>query len=332
MVSYLFSQFLSSEFFLHFGFGWNNDDIFLLEESTPHTASTLQLQWMFFWHTLHLISTTVLLVKAGSHNPIFGTNYYSNSKKLVTRINISMSWNNARKIIGSKRWIVWTKLKTILFFLYGNINCSSSVSGVKIWNYRKLASFQTGQLLMSGYCFWCACASYQSVFRLRFLGSYSMCRWKTWWVFLLEKVPLILQIDCSYNGCCYSKILFIRFTLQPRKHGLDDVDVMMMERNKRITGSMNKEKVISSCFCGPFLLYVHRSVVLVNIHIWKLTMKIQSKIVRKWSHFRKKTYVSLNATIHKYRGKKNLMQDKSSHLMRFSDFDQKLYYSITLKQ
>ena len=30
-------------------------------------------------------------VKAGSHDPTFGANYYSNSKKLVMRINISMT-------------------------------------------------------------------------------------------------------------------------------------------------------------------------------------------------------------------------------------------------
>ena len=30
-------------------------------------------------------------LKAGSHDPIFGSDFYSNSKKLLTRINISMS-------------------------------------------------------------------------------------------------------------------------------------------------------------------------------------------------------------------------------------------------
>ena len=29
--------------------------------------------------------------KAGSHDPIFGSDFYSNSKKLLTRINISMN-------------------------------------------------------------------------------------------------------------------------------------------------------------------------------------------------------------------------------------------------
>ena len=30
-------------------------------------------------------------LKAGSHDPIFGSDFYSNSKKLLTRINMSMS-------------------------------------------------------------------------------------------------------------------------------------------------------------------------------------------------------------------------------------------------
>ena len=30
------------------------------------------------------------ILKAGSHDPIFGANHYSDSKKLVMRINISM--------------------------------------------------------------------------------------------------------------------------------------------------------------------------------------------------------------------------------------------------
>ena len=30
-------------------------------------------------------------LKAGSQNPIFGSDFYSDSKKLLTRINISMS-------------------------------------------------------------------------------------------------------------------------------------------------------------------------------------------------------------------------------------------------
>ena len=30
-------------------------------------------------------------LKAGSHYPVFGSDFYSNSKKLLTRINISMS-------------------------------------------------------------------------------------------------------------------------------------------------------------------------------------------------------------------------------------------------
>ena len=42
----------------------------------------------------------------GSHDPNFVANYHSISKKLVVHINISMSRNNARKIIGSERWIV----------------------------------------------------------------------------------------------------------------------------------------------------------------------------------------------------------------------------------
>ena len=45
-------------------------------------------------------------VKVGSHDPIFEANYCSNSKKLTMRINISMSGNNERKIIGIKKWIV----------------------------------------------------------------------------------------------------------------------------------------------------------------------------------------------------------------------------------
>ena len=39
-------------------------------------------------------------LEAGSHDPIFGSNFYSNSKKLQTRINISKSLNNAREKIG----------------------------------------------------------------------------------------------------------------------------------------------------------------------------------------------------------------------------------------
>ena len=39
--------------------------------------------------------TTLLIfnnyIKAGSHDPIFGSDFYSNSKKLLTLINISMS-------------------------------------------------------------------------------------------------------------------------------------------------------------------------------------------------------------------------------------------------
>ena len=46
-------------------------------------------------------------VKAGSHDPIFWSDFYSNSKKLLTRINISMSWNNAREKIWSENRIVW---------------------------------------------------------------------------------------------------------------------------------------------------------------------------------------------------------------------------------
>ena len=45
-------------------------------------------------------------LKASSHDPIFEDNHFSNSKKFVTRINIFMSRNNARKITGSKKWIV----------------------------------------------------------------------------------------------------------------------------------------------------------------------------------------------------------------------------------
>ena len=30
-------------------------------------------------------------LKAGSHDPVFGSDFYSNSKKLLTRINISMN-------------------------------------------------------------------------------------------------------------------------------------------------------------------------------------------------------------------------------------------------
>ena len=51
-------------------------------------------------------------LKAASYDPIFGANYYPNSKKLVMRINISINWkwNNAVIIVGSKTWIVWTDL------------------------------------------------------------------------------------------------------------------------------------------------------------------------------------------------------------------------------
>ena len=41
--------------------------------------------------------------EASSHDPIFGGNYYSISKKLVTRIDISMGRNNTRKIIRSNK-------------------------------------------------------------------------------------------------------------------------------------------------------------------------------------------------------------------------------------
>ena len=45
-------------------------------------------------------------LKAGSHDPIFGSDFYSDSKKLMTQINISMSSNNAREKNGSENWTV----------------------------------------------------------------------------------------------------------------------------------------------------------------------------------------------------------------------------------
>ena len=54
--------------------------------------------------------------EAGSHDPIIGSDFYSNSKKLQTRINISMSLNNAREKIGSKSRIMRTSLKTVIIF------------------------------------------------------------------------------------------------------------------------------------------------------------------------------------------------------------------------
>ena len=45
-------------------------------------------------------------LKAGSHDPIFGADFYSNSKTLLARINISMSSNNDRESIGSENRIV----------------------------------------------------------------------------------------------------------------------------------------------------------------------------------------------------------------------------------
>ena len=38
-----------------------------------------------------LFSIEKITFKVGSHDPIFGANYYSDSKKLVMRIKISMS-------------------------------------------------------------------------------------------------------------------------------------------------------------------------------------------------------------------------------------------------
>ena len=70
-------------------------------------------------------------LKVGSHDPIFGASHYSDSKKLVTRINISMSWNNVRKIIGSKKWIVWADAK---FF---------KISSLHTWNVGCIQSFFT---------------------------------------------------------------------------------------------------------------------------------------------------------------------------------------------
>ena len=40
-------------------------------------------------HTTLVIFSNSL--KAGSHDPIFGSDFYSNSKKLLTRINLSLS-------------------------------------------------------------------------------------------------------------------------------------------------------------------------------------------------------------------------------------------------
>ena len=37
------------------------------------------------------IQLPLQVLKAGSHDPILGTNFYSDSKKLLMRINISMS-------------------------------------------------------------------------------------------------------------------------------------------------------------------------------------------------------------------------------------------------
>ena len=47
-------------------------------------------------------------LNVGAHDPNYGANYYSDCGKLMTRIKISLSRNNATKIIGSKKWIVWT--------------------------------------------------------------------------------------------------------------------------------------------------------------------------------------------------------------------------------
>ena len=55
-------------------------------------------------------------LKADSHDPIVESDFHSNSKKLLTRINISMSWNNAREKVGSEDRIMWTSLKTALIF------------------------------------------------------------------------------------------------------------------------------------------------------------------------------------------------------------------------
>ena len=46
--------------------------------------------------------------KVDSYDPSFWAKYYSNSKKLVIQINISMSWNNNRKVIGKQILYVWT--------------------------------------------------------------------------------------------------------------------------------------------------------------------------------------------------------------------------------
>ena len=72
------------------------------------------------WELLMLICMTLVLImpvenrncigwlpfKAGLQDSIFGANYYSNSKKLARQINISVSGNNVKIIIGFKRLIV----------------------------------------------------------------------------------------------------------------------------------------------------------------------------------------------------------------------------------
>ena len=52
---------------------------------------------------LHLINAyNLIYVKTDSCDPIFGANYYSNRKKLVTQVKIPMRINNARKKLDPK--------------------------------------------------------------------------------------------------------------------------------------------------------------------------------------------------------------------------------------
>ena len=64
----------------------------------------LVVRWLvtFDRHGLAYFYFVHIDIKVGSHDPIFLSSYYSDSKELVMQFNISMNRNNARKIIGSK--------------------------------------------------------------------------------------------------------------------------------------------------------------------------------------------------------------------------------------
>ena len=51
----------------------------------------IKSQFIVYFNIQRKVTLKESYVKVGSHDPIFGANYYSDSKKLVMRIKISMS-------------------------------------------------------------------------------------------------------------------------------------------------------------------------------------------------------------------------------------------------